>query len=86
MSTTVRRWEQLYKQVPLCDVPRHYGGIRQSPFMLQYLTTILRLSPRGCRTLETGVGAGYGAIWLSLRGILAEGVNPAPRIVERARM
>lgn len=56
-----------------------------SAFMMTYLTTILRLCPDGGRTLETGVGSGHGALWLSLRGVRAEGLDYSPGIVERAR-
>ncbi len=78
------RWQMLYNQTPLCDVPRHFAGIRQSPFLLQYLRTILEHSGSGGRTLETGIGTGYGAIWLSLRGVEAYGLDYAPGIVERS--
>lgn len=85
MNTTIpERWEQLYDQTPLCDVPRHFAGMRRSPFLQEYLAEVLRRCPRGGRTLETGVGSGYGAVWLSLRGVQAEGLDYAPRIVERA--
>ena len=85
MLDSVPLWELLYRQTPLCDVPRHFSGIRQSPFMLQYLSTVLKLCPRGGRTCETGIGSGYGAIWLSLRGVQAEGMDNAPGLVERAK-
>ncbi len=84
MSLT-RQWEDLYGQVPLLDVPRHFAGIQRAPFLLEYLKTVLRLCPRGGRTCEIGVGSGYGAVWLSLRGIQAQGIDNAPGIVERAR-
>lgn len=85
MQTDFTRWEHLYRQTPLCDVPRHFAGIRASPFMLRYLTSILERTPPGGRTLETGIGSGNGAIWLSLRGICAEGLDIAERNVERAK-
>ena len=85
MLQDASRWALLYNQTPLCDVPRHFAGMRQSPFLLQYLTTVLSLCPVGGRTLETGVGSGYGAIWLSLRGVQASGIDYSPAIVERAR-
>ncbi|WP_165864233.1 glycosyltransferase [Capsulimonas corticalis] len=53
--------------------------------MIQYLTEVLRRTPRCGRVLETGVGSGYGSVWLSLRGIQAEGMDYSPGIVERAR-
>ena len=80
-----QKWEQLYHSVPLIEVPWHFQGLRQSPYMLEYLTTVLRLCPEGGRTCETGIGSGYNAIWLSLRGIQAEGIDYAPAIVERAK-
>ena len=85
MDNTSQRWERLYSQTALCDVPYHFANLNNSPFMLGYLTKVLRLCPSGGRTLETGVGAGTGAIWLSLRGCQAEGLDFAPGVVERAR-
>jgi glycosyltransferase involved in cell wall biosynthesis len=85
MKNSEQHWSRLYNQVPLCDMPRHYAGIADSPFMIQYLQTVLRLCPSGGRTLETGVGSGTSAIWLSKRGCHAEGLDYAPEIVERAR-
>src|SRR5579871_5694256 len=84
MHPSASSWDLLYRQTPLCDVPRHFAGIRQSQFMLRYLSTILDLCPPGGRTLETGIGSGYSSIWLSLRGVCAEGIDNAPGIVERA--
>ena len=79
------RWEQIYREVPLAVVPSHYAGMTGSPFLFHYLAAVLRLAQRGGRTLETGIGFGYGAIWLSLRGINAEGIDYSPQIVERER-
>jgi hypothetical protein len=53
--------------------------------MTRYLAEVLARCPRGGRTLETGVGSGYGAVYLSLRDVCAEGIDNAPAIVERAR-
>ena len=58
MKTAALRWEEIYNQVPLCEVPRHFTGMNNSPFLLQYLTAVLRLCPRGGRTCETGIGSG----------------------------
>ena len=77
-------WARLYNRTPLRDVPLHWANMRRSPFLMDYLATVLRCCPDGGRTLETGVGSGFGAIWLSLRGIFAEGIDYAPGIVERA--
>ena len=86
MGTEVAsRWEQIYREVPLAVVPSHYAGMTGSPFLFHYLAAVLRLAPRGGRTLETGIGSGYGAIWLSLRGLNAEGIDYSPPIVERER-
>jgi 2-polyprenyl-3-methyl-5-hydroxy-6-metoxy-1,4-benzoquinol methylase len=60
--------------------------MRYYPFLLQYLTAVLRLCPCGGRTLEAGIGAGYGAIWLSQRGIRASGIDYSAAIVERCRL
>jgi hypothetical protein len=85
MATVSQRWENLYHHTPICDVPFHFANLRNSPFSLQYLTTVLSLCPRGGHSLETGIGSGFGAIWLSLRGVCAEGIDNALGIVERAR-
>ncbi|MCW3058182.1 MAG: hypothetical protein JWQ02_3 [Capsulimonas sp.] len=87
MSTTntAQRWEAIYDTVPLAAVSGHYSGMSGSPFMIQYLAEVLRRTPRGGRALETGVGSGYGSVWLSLRGVQAEGMDYSPGIVERAR-
>ena len=82
---SANRWNQVYNQTPLIHVPYHFANMANSAFMMTYLTTIHRLCPSGGRTLETGVGSGHGAIWLSLRGIRAEGLDYSPGIVERAR-
>ena len=79
------RWAALYAATPLCDIPYHFANIRNSPPQLQYLTKVLTLCPRGARSLETGVGSGQGTIWLSLRGVRAEGIDYSAQIVERAR-
>jgi hypothetical protein len=85
MTTDQSHWEQIYQQVPLIGVPQHYAGMRQSPFTMQYLQAILERCPRGGRTLETGFGSGYGVVFLSLRGVSAEGIDNAPANIERAR-
>ncbi|HET6384004.1 MAG TPA: glycosyltransferase, partial [Armatimonadota bacterium] len=78
------RWERMYSQTPLCQVPQHFPGVTGSPYMLEYLKTVLSLCPHGGRTCETGIGSGYGPVWLSLRGVQADGIDYSPRIVERA--
>lgn len=85
MPTPADRWAELYHQIPLCDLPYHFANLNRSPFLLDYLATVLQLCPRGERTLETGIGSGFGAVWLSLRGVQAEGLDYAPGIVERAK-
>jgi glycosyltransferase involved in cell wall biosynthesis/tetratricopeptide (TPR) repeat protein len=82
--STQSRWTEIYNQIPLHSVPRHYAGMSQSPFLMQYLAAVLRLCPNGGTTCETGIGSGYGAVWLSRRGINAVGIDYAPSIVERA--
>ena len=84
MSANASRWEKIYGEIPLVSVPEHYSGMTNSPFLFHYLAAVLRLTPKGGRTLETGIGSGYGAIWLSLRGIDAAGIDYSPVIVERA--
>jgi hypothetical protein len=53
MSNAAYHWEQLYRQTPLCDAPRHFANMRNSPLMMHYLTTVLKLCPPGSRTCET---------------------------------
>jgi glycosyltransferase involved in cell wall biosynthesis/tetratricopeptide (TPR) repeat protein len=72
-------------EVPLAAVPGHFAGMRQSPYLMEYLMQVLRLCPRGGVTLEVGVESAYGAIWLSQRGICASGISNNPLVVERAR-
>jgi glycosyltransferase involved in cell wall biosynthesis len=79
------RWAQIYNQVPLVAVPGHYAGMTGSHFLYHYLVAVLKLAPVNGRTLETGIGSGYGAVWLSLRGVQASGIDYAAAIVERAR-
>lgn len=85
MFAPSRRWESIYLGTALSEVPRRFAGIAQSRFMQDYLSTVLRWCPPGERTCETGVGSGEGAIWLSLRGVQAEGFDLSPTLVERAR-
>src|SRR5579884_1545385 len=85
MAARADRWTALYSEAPLCEVPYHFANTRNSPFTLDYFDTVLRHCPPGARTLETGVGSGFGAIWLSLRGCKAEGIDYSAAIVERAR-
>ncbi|MEI7742751.1 MAG: glycosyltransferase [Chloroflexota bacterium] len=62
-----------------------FAGACRSPFLAQYLTRVLECAPPGSRTLEIGSGTAFGAVWLSLRGVLAEGVDVDPTLVGRAR-
>lgn len=62
------RWNCIYNQTPLIHTPYHFANVANSPFMMRYLTTVLKHCPRGGRTLETGIGTGHGAILLSKRG------------------
>jgi hypothetical protein len=77
--------QQVFREVPLSDVPHHFAGMRQSPYTQEYLSAVLQWCPPGARTFEAGFGDGYGAIWLSLRGVLAEGIETSEPVVERAR-
>ncbi|MCW3052838.1 MAG: hypothetical protein JWN14_2008, partial [Chthonomonadales bacterium] len=83
-TKSASRWAEMYNDTPLREVPGHFQGLCQAPFLQHYLDAVLRVCPPGSRTLETGVGTGYGAIWLSQRGVSAEGLDYAPHIVERA--
>jgi hypothetical protein len=86
MQSNARLCEFIYNQIPLCNVSIYFAGVRNSPFLLQYLTAVLRLCPRGGRTLETGIGACYGAIWLLQRDIRVSGIDYSAAIVERCRL
>ncbi len=79
------RWEQLYMQSPPSDIPFHFDNIKNSQFQLEYLKAILNLTPRSATTCETGIGTGFGAIWLSLRGVQASGIDIVSSVVERAK-
>ena len=76
---------QMVDEIPLAAVPGHYAGMRQSPYLMEYLMQVLRLCPRGGTALEVGVESGYGSVWLSQRGIRAVGISDSERVVERAR-
>ena len=69
----------------LLDLPRQFAGIRSSPYMVRFLTTALRLCPRGSHSLEVGATSPLGAIWLSQRGVCAEGIDPDPLVIEQAK-
>ena len=86
MHTPTDRWQALYNQMPLSEVPRHFASLRTSPFLMQYMTAVLERCSSGGRTCETGIGSGYTAIWLSLRGVRAEGFDNVPALVERAKL
>ena len=76
---------KLLAQPPLSEVAYHFAHLRRSPFHLHFLTAILQRCPRQGRTLEVGVETGLSAIWLSLRGLCAEGIGANPPLLERAR-
>jgi glycosyltransferase involved in cell wall biosynthesis len=78
-----RRWAEIYERVRLEEIPNHYRTFTAMPFLARYLEKALETCPEGGRVLETGIGFGYGAIWLSQRGRLAEGLDYEPAIVER---
>jgi 2-polyprenyl-3-methyl-5-hydroxy-6-metoxy-1,4-benzoquinol methylase len=84
MKKPIQQWEDIYRQVPLSQVPQHLANIRNSPFTLEYLSTILRLYPSDGRTLETGMGSGTSAVWMSLRGVKAHSIDLSPQLVERS--
>ena len=83
--TVENRWEKIYMQSPPSDIPFHFDNIKNSKFQLDYLKAILTLTPRGAKTCETGIGTGFGAIWLSLRGVQASGIDIVPNVIERAK-
>jgi YD repeat-containing protein len=85
VADDLRRWEEIYFRVSLAQVPGDFAGMSGSPFLFQYLSAVLRLAPAGSRTCETGIGSGYGAVWLSLRGVAAEGIDTSARLAERAQ-
>jgi hypothetical protein len=53
--------------------------------MLRHLTEVLRRFTVGASACEVGCGSGYTSVWLSLRGVAAEGLASSPEAVERAR-
>jgi glycosyltransferase involved in cell wall biosynthesis len=71
--------------VPLPSIPQHFAFISHSPAFTTYMSAILNLSPRGSHTCEVGSDSGYGAVWLSLRGIHAHGLCKSAYLQERAR-
>ncbi len=73
------------RPMALGDVQRHYAGIQASPFLLQYLSKVLELCPRGGRALEAGFGSGLNSVWLSRRGVVAEGLDPVAERVDWVR-
>ena len=79
------QWDRFYLNQPLHYVRSDYEGLSASPFIYQYLRSVLLLCPPGGRTLETGIGTGLGAVWLARRGVQAEGLDISARIIERAR-
>lgn len=82
MNAVAQRWEKIYNDVPLATMPGHFSGTTGSPLLFHYLTAVLRVAPKGGWTLETGLGSGYGSIWLSVRGMQAQGIDYPPAIVE----
>ena len=34
-------WARLYNRTPLRDVPLHWANMRRSPFLMDYLATVL---------------------------------------------
>jgi glycosyltransferase involved in cell wall biosynthesis/2-polyprenyl-3-methyl-5-hydroxy-6-metoxy-1,4-benzoquinol methylase len=78
------RWAQIYQRVSLSQIPAHFQTFTNMPFLARYLETVQACCSPGSRALETGVGFGYGAIWLSLRGALATGIDYSQEIVDRA--
>lgn len=78
-------WTAIYEKVNLDQVPQHYHAFTKMPFLSEYLERAALLCPEGGRALETGIGFGYGAIWLSRRGVQAEGIDYSEDIVERAK-
>lgn len=78
------RWAEIYQRVSMSQIPAHFQTFTGMPFLARYLETVLTCCAPGSRALETGVGFGYGAIWLSLRGVLATGIDYSQEIVDRA--
>ncbi len=79
------RWDEIYGRVDLASIPNHFYNFTAMPFLAKYLQKAAELCPPGGRVLEPGIGFGYGAIWMSMRGAHAEGIDYSPPIVERAK-
>jgi glycosyltransferase involved in cell wall biosynthesis len=78
------RWAEIYRRVNLSQIPGHFQTFTNMPFLARYLETVRSCCSPGASVLETGVGFGYGAIWLSFRGALATGIDYSQEIVDRA--
>ena len=72
-------------KIPLSEIARHFASFQATPHLKDYLFAVLRLCPPGTRSFEVTIDQGFGAIWLSKRGIAAEGIDQAAATVQRAR-
>lgn len=79
------RWAQTYSSTPLAETAAHFRALTGAHFLAEWLQTARKYCPDGVRTLETGVGTGYGTIMLSHWGCQAEGIGSSRGILERAR-
>ena len=75
MENSSDRWQEVYTKIPLREVPQHFANACRSVFLVDYFKQVLRCCKDGGRTLETGIGSGFGPIWLSVRGVRAEAVG-----------
>jgi hypothetical protein len=86
MQTAAQRWKIVYNQIPLCNVPSHFAGMRNAPIPAPIPHDCPAPLPARRTTLETGIGTGYGAIFLSQRGIRTSGIDYSASIAERSRL
>jgi len=71
------RWGDIYKEAPPYDV------LTSMPFLRIFLQKTLEYCRNGT-ALETGIGTGYGSIWLSKRGVICEGIDYSQEVVKQA--
>lgn len=74
-----KQWADIYKNVASYEI------FTRMPFLSIFLNKVLEYC-RNRTAIETGVGTGYGSIWLSKQGVHVIGIDYSQDIVERARL
>jgi len=72
-----RQWADIYKNVA------SYNTFTRMPFLAIFLNKVLEYCQCGT-ALETGIGSGYGSIWLSKIDVAVDGIDYSQDIVEQA--